>query len=374
MTSQRLRLDAEHREQLLRQCYQLTMVLLLIGLVIALLYFQAGTLWSVIFGCLLVAVGELIRRRGHHRFARSLLLNFLLVFVTVLALVGEGSNDAALFLFCPITVFASLMMSRRHYWRYCLAMAAAMIFVGAAEYSGFIAASSGELPPEQLWTDLAIMLVAFTANSLLIDSVLNGVGSFLLKVRDELEQETLNWHKAAMTDALTGLLNRRGFLEHADWQLHRARLDSAQIAVLMFDLDHFKKINDNHGHAVGDEVLQETGRRLRNHLRSNDACGRMGGEEFCALLAGVSAGDAELIANRFCQLLAQKPIASTAGHLAITVSIGLYTGRAGDLALVEMIQRADHALYVAKSSGRNQVINADSANAISPDNRRSASL
>lgn len=374
MPEHRLRLDAQHRELLLRQCYRLSLVLLLIGLVISLLFFQAGTIWSVTVGCLLVLAGERARQRGRHRLARSLLLNFLLVFVTILALLGEGTNDGALFLFFPVTVFASLMMSRRQYWRYCLAMAAALIFVGAAEFTGYVVPTSGRLPALQLWTDLFIMMVAFVANSVMIDFVLNGVGSFLLKVRDELEQETLNWHKAAMTDALTGLLNRRGFLEHAEWQLHRARLDSAQIAVLMLDLDHFKIINDSHGHAVGDEVLQEAGRRLRSHLRSNDASGRMGGEEFCALLTGVGARDAETIASRFCQSLAQTPFATTAGSLSVTVSIGLYTGRAGDLALIEMIQRADHALYVAKSSGRNQVISADNASDIDVDNRRSASL
>ncbi|NQD36168.1 GGDEF domain-containing protein [Permianibacter sp. IMCC34836] len=372
MSTQRLRLDAQHRELLLKQVYRLTLVLLLIGLVVALLYFQAGIIGSIVAGLLVVGVGDLARQRGQHRLARSLLLNFLLIFITALALMGEGSNDGALFLVFPVTVFAGLMLSRKHYWRYSLSLFAAAVFVGYAESRGYVVPVSGALPAVQLWTDLFIMLVAFAANTMLIDFALNGVGSFLLKVRDELEQETLNWHKAAMTDALTGLLNRRGFMEHAEWQLHRARLDSAQIAVLMFDLDHFKKINDSHGHAVGDEVLQEMGRRLRNHLRANDASGRMGGEEFCALLNGVSARDAELIASRFCQSLAQTPMVTTAGHLAMTVSIGVYTGRAGDLNLQAMIQRADHALYVAKSGGRNQVVNAE--NASSPDFRRSGSL
>lgn len=361
MSGARLQLDDQHKLALLAHTYRLAIVLLLLGLLLSLAVFDRRTVVTVVLALLLTTAGEWLARRGHLRAASRLLLGLLLVLVTALALIGEANSDASVMLFGPAMVLAGLIASQRGFWWYAGAVAVALLLLGVAEHSRWVTPWYGQAEWQYIWPEIAVLLIAHGALCTLIHFVMHGVGQFVVSVRDELEQETLSWHKAAMTDVLTGLLNRRGFLEHAEWQIRRAKLDSAPIAVLMLDLDHFKQINDQHGHAVGDQVLQETGQRLQRHLRANDASGRLGGEEFCALLTGAGAHDAELIAQRFCSALAGAPFITSAGLLSVTLSIGICAGRAGEQSLVEMMQRADHALYVAKSNGRNQVVMTETA-------------
>ena len=166
-------------------------------------------------------------------------------------------------------------------------------------------------------------------------------------LRDKHAQESLR--HLAMYDALTELFNRRAFMELAERELARARRAKAPFAVLMLDLDHFKRINDRQGHLAGDRVLAGFAAVLHRCLRAEDLVGRYGGEEFCAFLPGARKREALGIAERIR--------ARTAKKADITVSIGVALGPAKTAASLQAaIACADEALYRAKKSGRNRVV------------------
>lgn len=159
-------------------------------------------------------------------------------------------------------------------------------------------------------------------------------------------------HKLAMTDALTGLANRRSTLEQLDRMLRRTERDGSTLALVTFDIDYFKSINDCFGHATGDAVLVRVAELTRQQVRGEDLVGRIGGEEFVWLLPGVDPGRARELAERL-RLAIQR--GSAAGELPqVTISLGLAQYRRGDSGQ-KLLARADVALYQAKHGGRNQV-------------------
>lgn len=158
---------------------------------------------------------------------------------------------------------------------------------------------------------------------------------------------------AANTDALTGLPNRRHTLAFLERALVGARENGAPLAVAIFDIDHFKRINDVHGHGIGDEVIRRVAHRAKAVLREEDMVGRFGGEEFVCILQRSSAQAAELVAERVRQAI-EGGGRSTDNVPPATVSIGVavYADEAG---VEELLQRADEALYIAKREGRNRL-------------------
>jgi diguanylate cyclase (GGDEF)-like protein len=158
---------------------------------------------------------------------------------------------------------------------------------------------------------------------------------------------------AANTDALTGLPNRRHTLAFLERALVGARENGAPLAVAIFDIDHFKRINDVHGHGVGDEVIRRVARRAKAVLREEDMVGRFGGEEFVCILQRSSAQAAELVAERIRQAI-EGGGRSTDNVPPATVSLGVAV-YAGEEGVEELLQRADEALYVAKREGRNRL-------------------
>lgn len=169
----------------------------------------------------------------------------------------------------------------------------------------------------------------------------------------EWRQAERELNRLAQEDALTGIANRRCFSAEAERAMHTAERHGLSLTLLLLDVDHFKRVNDEHGHNVGDEVLVELARRLRDVLRKSDLGGRWGGEEFIALLHGPP--DAALgFAERLRRSVADQPFATSAGPLHITLSGGCAGHRPGD-SLSGLVGRADQALYAAKSQGRNRV-------------------
>ena len=175
-----------------------------------------------------------------------------------------------------------------------------------------------------------------------------------------LERSRLQLDRMAMVDPLTGLPNRRRFLKTAQREIDLAHRHHLPLALLMLDIDRFKNINDLHGHAVGDQVLVEVGRRCRRVLRTTDLLARWGGEEFVILLPNTPSDHAHQLAERLRQAVAmthqllvrQQPV-------WITVSIGAAGIAPGEAATLDaLLQTSDEAMCHAKNSGRDQVFSA----------------
>ncbi|MBT1157629.1 diguanylate cyclase [Aminobacter anthyllidis] len=161
----------------------------------------------------------------------------------------------------------------------------------------------------------------------------------------------------ATYDMLTGALSRSAFFERGQDRLGELVQTRGNIAVMMLDLDHFKHINDRHGHAVGDAVLKEFCALVSTHLRARDLFGRLGGEEFAVLLPATDLIEATALAERIRVAVDEAVIAmASSPHLDFSVSVGVSACRAElDTTIDTMLVKADHALYEAKAGGRNQV-------------------
>jgi diguanylate cyclase (GGDEF)-like protein len=160
---------------------------------------------------------------------------------------------------------------------------------------------------------------------------------------------------AARTDAKTGLLNAAAWQREADAEVTRTLRSTGQVAVLLVDVDHFKRVNDNHGHLVGDEVLKCLAAELRQQVRDYDVVGRFGGEEFTVLLPRTEAKEALRIAERLRQSASTLSILAGQARISVTISIGIAVLGSHGRDLFELLAAADLALYLAKDKGRNRV-------------------
>lgn len=155
----------------------------------------------------------------------------------------------------------------------------------------------------------------------------------------------------AVIDGLTGMLNRRALAQRLDELAAQARVSALPVSVIVADLDHFKRVNDLHGHAVGDAVLVDVAYRLRKELRAFDLAYRLGGEEFLVVLPGADAHEGVVIAERLREAVASEPI----GGLDITMSFGVAGSRGAIFDHERVLAAADAALYEAKAAGRDRV-------------------
>jgi diguanylate cyclase (GGDEF)-like protein len=158
----------------------------------------------------------------------------------------------------------------------------------------------------------------------------------------------------SMTDSLTGLLNRRSFMDLSSKEETRARRHGDPFSVLMLDIDHFKKINDTYGHPVGDLAIKALAEVCSNALRPHDILARYGGEEFVLTLPHTPTEGARTVAERIREAVQKIEVPSEQGPVKFTVSIGVSTYESGQ-AFDQIVERADKALYVSKQSGRNRV-------------------
>ena len=163
------------------------------------------------------------------------------------------------------------------------------------------------------------------------------------------------YQRASLTDPLTGVTNRRGFFEKGERLLMRARLAREPMALIMFDLDQFKRINDRYGHHVGDEVLTAFCKVATTHLRPNDLFGRIGGEEFASLLPDTGLDDAVWLADRTRAAIEAASYHVGEYSIHATVSVGVAFSNDATADLTGLLQAADEALYRAKKAGRNCV-------------------
>jgi diguanylate cyclase (GGDEF)-like protein len=159
----------------------------------------------------------------------------------------------------------------------------------------------------------------------------------------------------ALTDPLTGLQNRRSLFELGRVEFSRSYRMDRSFCCMMLDIDHFKQINDNYGHPIGDQVLQEFARRCVSSIRAVDLIGRYGGEELIILLPETDRETAMLVAERLCSAIRDAPFKVSIGNVDLTVSIGVAAKDDYTSDLETLIARADQAMYIAKHRGRNRV-------------------
>jgi diguanylate cyclase (GGDEF)-like protein/PAS domain S-box-containing protein len=205
-----------------------------------------------------------------------------------------------------------------------------------------------DVPPTVVYNNRILHINASTIKT--NDDVIIGSAALVRDVTQEknLEQKL---RKLSITDGLTKLYNRRWFDESIDEEFRRARRYKLNLALLFFDVDHFKRFNDDYGHDQGDRVLEAIGVVMHEHFRDVDFCFRYGGEEFCAILPSTGNPGCGLAAERF----RQKIEAMEVDGLKITISIGVAVYPDVGTNPSDMLKKADIALYEAKDSGRNQV-------------------
>jgi diguanylate cyclase (GGDEF)-like protein len=160
----------------------------------------------------------------------------------------------------------------------------------------------------------------------------------------------------AITDGLTGAYTRRYFIERFDEEIKRSSLHRSSLSFLMIDADHFKMINDEHGHLAGDQVLKEISRIIQENVREIDIVGRFGGEEFCVVLPDTDLEGAIVVAERIRKSAEKRTIKAYDSALRVTLSIGLSMFPSDGIVVEELMDKADWALYRAKSQGRNCVV------------------
>ncbi len=181
---------------------------------------------------------------------------------------------------------------------------------------------------------------------------------FRFSIADESQEQLLRQlYEASVTDALTGANNREHFDSQLRMELSYARRHNTDLALLLFDVDHFKRVNDTYGHPVGDEVLIEIARAVRRLVRNEDVFARYGGEEFGLILRGIDIAGARAAGERVRTHVEKLSIASDRGSIRVTISVGCATLATSSEATTEaLVQIADRRLYAAKHSGRNRVV------------------
>lgn len=191
--------------------------------------------------------------------------------------------------------------------------------------------------------------VSFALLTLLLSTLIYRYWRQVINARDELAH-------MAMTDYLTGLVNRRAFIDATNVEIARSLRYAAPMSLLMFDVDHFKAINDSHGHEMGDLVLQKLAEITRGTLRAVDLVGRWGGEEFVVLLPETDASRAAEVAERLRSNIEAMNITGADPVIRVTISVGYATLARNVPDINALIKRADEALYQAKESGRNRTV------------------
>ncbi len=180
-------------------------------------------------------------------------------------------------------------------------------------------------------------------------------------LRRQIERQRRELERLATTDVLTGVFNRRVLLERLELELRRFRRYGSRLCVLLLDVDHFKRVNDSHGHLAGDAVLVALGQILRTRVRATDMAGRYGGEEFCVLLPETDLEAGRELAERLRQRVAAEAFAAGGAAFRVTCSVGVAEFDTARQKVTDLLQAADEALYRAKQEGRDRVCAAEGA-------------
>lgn len=312
------------------------------------IWVQVGPFAALLCGLALIHVGACQFRAGTVRLLPATLLWITAMLATILPfLLGfSGVGTAMLNLACA----AYMILSGYQYWAgrgeapLQLVLGAFLFLLTGVSFlaCALMLVLGGQAvltaPPDN-WAE--------QVNSIMAIVGLTGIGALSLTLNQS--RATRRHRLEARTDSLTGLLNRRAMFD---------RFENAQLpvgtAVLMFDIDHFKQINDRQGHATGDAVIRHLAAILRQNLQSESSVARIGGEEFCAVLQPMPIDEAKLIAEGIRAAFESAAILLATETIHATVSVGVATSGAGE-PFPSVLHRADAALYKAKDNGRNRV-------------------
>ncbi|GLX82982.1 GGDEF domain-containing protein [Thalassotalea eurytherma] len=221
--------------------------------------------------------------------------------------------------------------------------------------------------PEDSFTPLESLVAHDDKNEMLrLKAAINSMGkkvheqttsleSLVAKRTEALIQANTKLEALAFTDSLTGISNRAAFFNSASEELERSRRLNYEVGLMMIDVDHFKAINDNFGHDIGDEILQIIAKSMQGCLRKQDTLARIGGEEFSIITPGADKQGMHNLADRLQQAIANNDYSMLGKHKRVTVSIG-YTKISADETMKTALKRADQHLYTAKANGRNQFV------------------
>jgi diguanylate cyclase (GGDEF)-like protein len=232
--------------------------------------------------------------------------------------------------------------------------------------TGLVAVAAHGADPEARWREvlwnresLTLDVVELCVGVIVAIACTDSLGLLLLTLPPVVLLQRSLLHQqlqaAARTDAKTGLLNAAAWQREADTELARARRSTDPLAVLIIDIDHFKRVNDTHGHLVGDQVIIGVASTLVAQLRDYDVVGRFGGEEFVVLLPGADTVEACRVAERLRNRVRRLAVPAEDGTATVTISVGVSLFRTHGQDLIELMAAADLALYRAKESGRDRV-------------------
>ena len=223
--------------------------------------------------------------------------------------------------------------------------------------SGVVAARDEPDYPTVVAAAYVGMVVVVLLSSTFLTTRVQSTREHLRRQKAELAQALEQIRQLATHDDLTGLLNRRAMLDRMQLEQRRSLRSGSPLLIAQLDIDHFKAVNDTHGHAAGDLVLQSFADTVRRNVRDTDVLARWGGEEFVLLLCDTPAADAVALMERLRQAVQamQVPVPQGDGPITVTVSIGLARHTPAD-PLAGTLERADQALYAAKAGGRNRVV------------------
>ena len=309
---------------------------------------QIGAFSPLISGMALITLGTFQFGTGDARRTNMFWLWAAAVASMNLAFVlgWSGPGTALLNIWCALF----MALSGHHYWQarreFPLQMTTSAILFGLTSLS-FVACAVMLVVEGNLVLALPLDNWAEQFNSIMAIVGLTGLGALALTLNQS--RITRRHREEAQTDALTGLLNRRALFD-------RFELDgiAPRTAVLMFDIDNFKQINDQQGHGAGDAVIRQLAMIMLRSIRPHDTAARIGGEEFCAVLPDMSLEDARAVAEQIRKDFEGNPAHLISQDFPATVSAGLATSKPGEV-FSAVLNRADAALYSAKRSGRNRV-------------------
>ena len=289
--------------------------------------------WWTIFPLIFAAVGFVLVDKNLARFAKpEWWLAGAWVFAQVMiaasvALTGGPESPAVAWLVIPVVTLSARFDIRG-------------VIAGVALTGMLMIAVTVGRAPELVWSSpdrIFAPIVLLVAVAILSTALM---------------QSDLHHRTESVIDTLTGMLNRRALEARVAELTAQAELTGEPIGLVVADLDHFKLVNDEHGHAVGDAVLVDVAYRLRKQLRAFDLAYRMGGEEFMVLLPGASLGEAVMVAERLRGAVESAPVSG----VPVTMSFGVASAGGGSFDFAKTFAVADEALYEAKQNGRNQVV------------------